>query len=281
MVVEMELAPPKEQEELVTTFANLKTGQRINTVAEITQIRYDEKNDPPTWVLYYLYDGTMTIRVFQNRILPFQVGDVIKVDITVSEGRPYKNKPQLAYRAVFMRQIRKEEPHYQKLTKHLQYKAILRKADMQELLEGTRIKFFTHVLDLNPANGNKEKFKKILVADVENKPISLWFPKECLPLFKSLEKEELFILKATVKRVEQNPAARYLVFETFAQGKEAYSDPVAQLFFEERIRYYSQELTSYLELWKITNAHRTDVNHESIDILRLILQSFRRDMYND
>jgi len=275
--MEIEIAhPTKEDEKIIPkTFANLKVGDHITATAEITQIKYDHKNDPPAWVLYYLYDGTSTIRVFRNRILPFQVGDFVKIDLDVLTGKPYKNKPQLSYRAIYMRRIGKEDPRYNDIARNLEYKGILRKSDLQDYPEGTRIKLFTKVLDLTPTNGKKEKNQKILVADVENKPISLWFPKECLSLFKSLEPDEYFVLKAIIKKVEQNQTLHYLSFETFIQGKEAYMDTVARQFVEERIRYYSQELARYLQLWKTHVA----IPNESIDLLTLIIQSFRRAMY--
>lgn len=275
--MEIELAPPPKEDEkiLPKSFANLKMGDHITALAEITQIKYDENSDPPTWVLYYLYDGTSTIRVFRNRILPFKVGDFVKIDLDVLQGKPYKNKPQFNYRAIFMRRIETEDPRYTELLKNLEYKAILRKSELQEFPDETRIKIFTKITDLHPSNGEKDKYQKILITDIQNKPISLWLPKECLPLLEALEENEYFVLKATIKAVEQNPSLKYLSFESYIQGKDAYTDSVARLFFEERIYYHSKELDHHLRLWKT----HVGLPNQNIDLLILIIQNFRRAMY--
>lgn len=274
----MELESPQENEAALEDrkkFAELKVGDHVTTIAEITQIRYDEKNDPPDWILYYLYDGTSTIRVFRNEVEQFEVGDVAKIDLHVREGKPYNNTPQLAYRVNLLQKIDKKDSNYAKQLQNLRYREVLRKSDLQRLTDGARVKLFTKILSLHPTNGVKEKFQKILVVDVTNKPISLWFPKECFPLFECIEEDEYFVLKAIVKTVEQNQSARFLSFETFSQGKEAYNDPVARQFFEERIRHHSGELSTYLKLWQ---TYAPEFNLD-INVLSIILQAFRRDMY--
>ncbi|NVM54472.1 MAG: hypothetical protein HWN66_12280 [Candidatus Helarchaeota archaeon] len=276
MVMELEMSQRKEEKKLSQkSFAELKLGDNITALAEITQIQHDEKNTPPAWVLFYLYDGTSTIRLFRNRNRNFEVGDVVIIDLDIREGKPFKNKPQLAYRANFMRKIDKSDPRYTSHLQNLRYKGILWKSDIQALPDGTRIKIFTRILNLHPNNGVKEKYQKVIIADLENKPISLWFPKECFPIFESIEEREYFVLKAIVKTIEHNMSARFLSFDTYIQGKDAYKDSIARQFFEEQISYYSQELNTYLKLWKTY----VSKPNERIDMLLLMIGIFRRDMY--
>ncbi|MHA1264422.1 MAG: hypothetical protein ACTSRS_04225 [Candidatus Helarchaeota archaeon] len=257
-------------------FSNLAPGDHITTLAEITQIRQDTKNKPPRWVLYYLYDGSAIIPIFQNKNLAFRVGDIVKIDLKVSEGKPYKDRPQLSFHAKIIEPIEKEDPKYQNALQKFAYNPILRKSELKNFPEGTRIKLFTKILDYYPPNGEKNKFQKILVADLDEKPISLWFPKECFPLFKTLTENEYFVLKSIIKVASSNNNARYLSFESFIQGKDAFIDPVAKQFFKTKVRFYSRQLLTALQNWKQSEAPSSDM----LDLLFLTLKTFCREMTN-
>jgi hypothetical protein len=259
------------------SFTDLAIGERGEVVAEITRIQQDEKHKPPEWCLYYLFDGKTVIRAFGKVSSGLSEGDRVKVDFNVRKGKPYNGKPQLSYKIHKMENLDDAENNYRTLLKKLDYQEILRKRELVELSDGTRVKLFTKILNLHPVNGEREKNQKVLVADVENRPISLWFKKENFEIFEALSDEEFFVLKARVKTVEQNPAARYLTFEEIRRGDEIYRDLVAKSFLDERIRHYSKKLMNYIQLWK----KKIDKSDAGMDILAPLLQSFYGNRYQD
>ncbi|MFX1294253.1 MAG: hypothetical protein ACFFD2_05270 [Promethearchaeota archaeon] len=278
MVIKLEQLSKRGIKEIMErSFADLNAGDSTTLVVEITQIKQDEKKYPPQWFLYYLFDGTTSIRAFGKNPNGLKVGDIVIVDLSVRIGKIFKGKPQFNYRIHSMQKIEKERIGKSHFLDKLKYREILRKSDLQTLPDGTRIKIFTKLLNLYPINGDREKFQKIIVADVENRPISLWFKKEDFYLFEALKSEEYFILKATVKTIEQNTTARFLSFELLIRGEEIYKDTSARNFFEERIRHHSKELFIYLHLWK---THISEANL-GINLLILVLRSFRNDRYKE
>ncbi|HUY01136.1 MAG TPA: hypothetical protein VMV49_16370 [Candidatus Deferrimicrobium sp.] len=255
-------------------FTELNIGDHITSITEITQIKYDEKNNPPQWVLYYLFDSTFTIRVFWKPS-QLQVGDAVLVELDVSQGKEYNDRPQFAYKVHNMEKIERTDERFIKYLHKFQYREIIRKVELKKLPDGSRVKLFTKVLNLFPNNGIKEKYQKILIADADNKPINLWFQKENFQIFEYLTRGEYFILKATVKTTEINEKARYLSFESLITAKDAYSDPIVKSFFGDRIKNHSHKLLYYLDSWK---SHIAEPN-ENIDLLLLMLRSFCVDMY--
>lgn len=277
----MVIAPEKSIEELdkefVSFFSELKVGDRRNIVVEISEIKMDEKNEHPHWFLYYLFDGMAMIRAFGRAPNEMKIGTRVIVEIEVHEGKIFNGKPQFNYQIHAMEKIEESGLAQSHLLEKFEYKAVLRKRELQDLPDGTRVKLFTRILNLHPINGERDKFQKILVVDVENKPISLWFNKENFPVFEALNEEEYFILKATVKTIRQNQTARFLSFETLLRGEVIYKDQVTKRFVEERIRHHSHQLLSYIELRKSYSSE----DNLSIDLLLLMLKSFQADMFQD
>ena len=103
------------------TFEDLSAGDRETIIAEITQIKIDEKNTPPQWFLYYLFDGTTTIRAFGKKPEGLGVGDIVKVDLSVKEGKPFNNKPQLNYRCHSIDKVDKNDKQFAQNLEKLKY----------------------------------------------------------------------------------------------------------------------------------------------------------------
>ena len=98
MVIKPEESPNQGIKKYIgKLFADLNAGDRETVVAEITQIKIDEKNTPPQWFLYYLFDGATTIRAFGKAPTGLEVGDIVMVDLGVRAGKPFNGKPQLNY----------------------------------------------------------------------------------------------------------------------------------------------------------------------------------------
>ncbi|MHA1785898.1 MAG: hypothetical protein ACTSVE_11960 [Candidatus Helarchaeota archaeon] len=252
-------------------FSDIQVGDRVVAVAKIIDIKKDEKNEQPQWYLLSLFDGTRIIRIFTKDIASFKVNDIVKVDFSVKNGKPYNGRPQFAYE-LFSISKSDHVPHI--LTK-LEPKGILRKSELKELKDGQKIKLYTKVLTLSPKNGTRDKNQKILITDIENKPISLWLFKNHLKEFEELKKDEYFLLAATVKKVPQNENASFLVFDNLIKGKDANKDIVARAFFEERIRYYSQEMLRFLRLRK----ENFDDRGFNFEMLISMLELFRKEVY--
>ncbi|MHA1650398.1 MAG: hypothetical protein ACTSYB_09395 [Candidatus Helarchaeota archaeon] len=259
------------------TFADLEIGDRETFVAQINQIKQDEKHSPPQWYLYYLFDGAKTIRAFGRAPNKINAGDFVIVDIAVKKGKPFNGKTQLTYKIISINKIEKENIRSSHLFKKFQYHEVMRKADLQTLSDGTRVKLFTKILNLHPMKGEKEKYQKILIADIEEKPISLWLKKEDFHLFEALNDDEYIILKAVVKNTDYSPTARFLSFENFIRGEEIYDDPIAQHFIEEKIKSHCQQLLTYTNLWKTYIAQ----SNLGIELLSLILKNFQERNYQD
>ncbi|MHA1130024.1 MAG: hypothetical protein ACTSRC_09905 [Candidatus Helarchaeota archaeon] len=259
------------------SFQDLTIGDRGEVIAEITQIRQDEKHHPPEWCLYYLFDGKIVIRAFGKVSSGLSKGDIVKVNFDVRKGKPFNGRPQLSYKIHKMEKVAKDEKIYGTIVKKLKYQEILRKSELATLPAGTRVKLLTKVLNLHPLNGEREKFQKILIADVENRPISLWLKKEKFEIFEALSDEEYFILKARVRTVSQNPVARFLSFEEILRGNEIYRDTAAKGFLDERIRYYTNKLIKYLDLWK----KNIDAADMGMELLISLLHSFYGNKYQD
>ena len=83
---------------MAKTFNELEVGDRVECHAKIIALyKHDEKHDPPKWFLIGLHDGTKTLRMFLNDMTDLNVLDVVKIDFTVKEGKPYNGMPQHAY----------------------------------------------------------------------------------------------------------------------------------------------------------------------------------------
>ena len=174
-----------------------------------------------------------------------------------------------------MEKIDPSDKQYASYVQKFVYHETFRKAILQTYPDGSRVKLYTKVLNLHPQNSEREKYQKILVSDLRNKPISLWLRKDDFHQFENLEPNEYFVLNATVKTVEQNNNARFLAFDTLTRGDASQKDPIIAKYFEEKIKYHSQKLLEYLDLWRA----KTPKTTESMDFLAIILRSFHSCVY--
>ncbi|NHI92021.1 MAG: hypothetical protein EAX96_05920 [Candidatus Lokiarchaeota archaeon] len=277
-----EMNDPSTLKAVEKRFSELLIGDRIRTIAKVTNIKSDEKNDIPKWHLVYLFDGSKTIRIFLNDISTYNIGDYLELEFTVKEGKPWNGNPQLAFDLhyvsksdkPFKEEAHKEEPFISK-SKPIQKPKngtveILRKEELKNIEIDESVKFYTRILTLFPKDGTREKNQKILLVDLENKPVSLWLPKSELPVFKIIKDGEYFVVNATVKKTHDNP---FLVFNSLIRGDEARNSNVAQKFIDERIKYYSHELEKYLKLKFDTNAEYS--------MLESTLKSFNKQIYGE
>jgi len=232
-------------EALNKNFSDLNVGDRVVTQAKIIQIKEDQKNETPKWFLLTLNDGTKTIRMFLNEINSFKIGDVIEIEFTVREGKPYNGNPQFAYN---VHSSRKSEEIPERLLENI--KIIIRKNEIRDCVDEQTVKIFTKIITLRPKDGEREKNQKILVSDLENKPISVWVSKNNLKMLEQLEKSEFFILQATVKKMQKYKDTSILSFDSMINGDTALRDETARLFYEARINYYSELLLDSLKLMK-------------------------------
>jgi len=234
-------------------FDKLAVGDKVLTHAKILNvIKTDQKHDVPRWYLINLFDGTASIRLFLNDMTGLNVGDVLKIEFTVKEGNPYNGRPQLAFNVHSVTRSDdikitsvKGEPRPSSGVK-----SILRRKEIQDCNDNQRIKIYTKIFTLSPKDGTREKNQKVLIADLENKAISVWIPKTDLRLLEAIKELEYFILKATVKKMKKYNGTAILSFDSVIRGEEARKDEVARLFLEERIKFYSRELLNCLTIIK-------------------------------
>ena len=232
-------------EALNKNFSDINIGDRVITQAKIIQIKEDQKNQIPKWYLLTLNDGTKTIRLFLNEINSFKIGDVIEIEFTVKEGKPYNGNPQFTYN---VHSSRKSEEVPERLLDNI--KTITRKNEIKDCGDDQKIRIFTKIITLKPKDGEREKNQKILVSDLENKPISVWVSKNNLKMLEQLDKSEYFILQATVKKMQQYKDTSILSFNSMINGDAALRDETARHFYDERINYYSEKLLNSLQLMK-------------------------------
>ena len=259
-------------------FKDLIVGDRVLANAKILNVlKKDEKHEVPRWFLISIFDGTATIRLFLNDMTGLNVGDTLKIEFTVREGKPYNGRPQLAFNVHSIRKSDeidipdvKVEPEPSS-----DVKSILRRKEIQDLNDNQRIKFYTRIITLKPKDGTREKNQKILVADLENKAISVWIPKTELRILEAIPEMEYFILKATVKKMKKYNGTAILSFNSIIRGEEARKDEVARIFLEERIDYYSKELLNCLNIVK-TNFN---TENESASKLNMVLKDFRKEIH--
>ena len=237
-------------------FSELNIGDRVITQAKIIQIKEDQKNPTPKWYLLTLNDGTKNIRLFINDLNSFKVGDAIEIDFSVREGKPYNGNPQLAFN---VNSSRKLEEVPEKLIDKT--KIILRKEDIKECSDDQKIKIYTRVITLKPKGGERAKNQKILVRDIENRPIRVWVSKKYIQKLEDAG-AEYFILQATVKKMQQYDSS-ILSLNYIITGDEALKDESARLFYENRIRYYSEELLKCLKIMK-KHYPKTKINNKTV-----------------
>ncbi len=266
MKIAEQTSAPRGVAKSIRPLMNLKIGDRAAIIAEVTQVKQDPAHIPPKWVLYNLYDGT-TIRAF-GPVTGLKIGDEILADLEVQEGKPFQNQRQLVYKLRTLRKISKADLQFTPYLEKLALKSILRKSELQGVPSGTRVKLFTQVRDPNPKDGQKGKFRKVIITDAEGTPLSLWLPLEAAQELQSIQPNEYFLLKATVRTVSQNQSARYLAFESLLRGAEAYKDPLAQQFLTDRIKYYLHEAYALLKQKK----EFSEGSQETIAALLLSLQ---------
>ena len=259
-------------------FSDLLVGDRIRTIAKITNIKSDQSNTIPKWYLLYLFDGTKTIRIFFSDISTYKIGDYLELEFSVKEGKPWNGNPQLAYDLHYVSKAdkpiktlspKKTHKRNQKIDKNgvIQF---LRKDELKEIETGAIVQFYTKIRTLNPKDGIRQKNQKILLSDLENKPIGLWIPRTELPVFEAINEGEYFVVNATVKKTHDN---QFLVFLNLIRGTEAQNSSIAQKFFEQRIKYYSHELGKYLKwVTQITKDH---------ELLAERIESFNQNLYGE
>jgi hypothetical protein len=243
----LEPAPRRWDSTKVRPLNSLKIGDRTTVITEITQIKQDTANTPPKWVLYSLYDGASTIRAFGSSA-ELQVGDIIGADLEVREGKPFQNRPQFLYKLHSLKKLDQANPQLAPYLQKFEPHVVLRKSDLQQVEIGARVKLLTHLLMLHPKDNVKGGFQKVILADVEGEPISLWFPLEVAPTIEAIKPDEHILLRAYVKQVAQNKNARYLSFEHLLRGPEVYKDPLAQQYLDRQIHRYLGKVIEALKL---------------------------------
>ena len=259
-------------------FSELLVGDRIRTIAKITNMKSDQKNKIPKWHLLYLFDGSKTIRIFLNDISTYNVGDYLDIEFSVKEGKPWNGNPQLAYDLYY---ISKTDAPIETSTPQEELKksspkptngiiSFLRKEELKDVNVETNVQFYTRIRTLTPKDGMRETNQKILLVDLENKPVGLWLPKTEFEVFKAVKEGEYFVVNAIVKKTHDNP---FLVFKNMIRGEQAHMSDIAQKFFHERIKYFAHELEKYLRL--ITK------NTEDHEFLVKKLESFNKNVYGE
>ncbi len=232
-------------EALSKNFSDLNIGDRVITQAKIIQIKEDQKNSNPQWYLFTLNDGTKNIRLFINEKNSFKIGDIIEIEFSVREGKPYNGNPQFAYNVHFIRKCDEIPNKFKDKIKN-----ILRKSEIKDCEDNQKIKIFTKIITLKPKDGERNKNQKILVSDLENKPISVWVSKNDIKSLENLENSEYFVLKATVKKMQKYKDTSLLSFDSILKGENALQDESARIFYENRIIYYSEELLRCINIMK-------------------------------
>lgn len=261
-------------------FANLLIGDRIRTVAKITNLKSDQKNDVPKWHLAYLFDGSKTIRIFIDDVSNLKIGDKIELEFSVKEGKPWNGNQQLAFDLHYMSKLNEPKKTMAPIPKlkaasPTQLKqeisnvvGFLRKEELKILTVDQPVQFYTKVRTLKPKDGIREHNCKIILVDLEMKSVGLWLPKTEISVFEAIEDDEYFVVNAIIKKTHDNP---FLVFQSLTRGKKARMSTIAQRFYAERIKYYSHELDKCLKLVK-----NPTKEHE---LLATMLESFNHVVY--
>ena len=158
-------------------FADMIVGDRIRTIAKITNVKSDQKHDIPKWNLVYLFDGSKTIRIFMDDVSTMKIGDYLELEFSVKEGKPWNGTPQLAYDLHYLSKVSETEkipaPAPQPARKapptqqHPSDKVagFLRKDELKDLPVDQPVQFFTKIRSLSPKDGIRERNRKILLVD--------------------------------------------------------------------------------------------------------------------
>ena len=174
-------------------FSDLIVGDRIRTVAKITNFKSDQKHDIPKWNLVYLFDGSKTIRIFMDDVSDLKIGDQLDLEFSVKEGKPWNGNPQLAFDLHYMSKVNESEkvPAPKLPAPKLSQRApappreqasntvvgFLRKDELKALPVDQAVQFYTKIRNLAPQNGMRERNRKIILVDLEMKSVGLWIPK--------------------------------------------------------------------------------------------------------